>query len=222
MAISLGELGLPVAVNYCTDAAAAAEVVQRIRNAGGHAQAFAADCADKQAVDAMVEAIARDLGPVDVLVANAGIGMRADLFASTQEQWRRTMAVNAEGAFLCTQAVAGGMRERGFGRLVYLSSIAARVGGVISPAYAASKAAVEGLMHYCATHLLRHGITSNAVSPAFIETDMMRGAPMPPVEQMPLGRMGQPEEMGPVLEMILRSPYLTGQTIHLNAGRYQT
>ncbi|GAP96889.1 3-oxoacyl-[acyl-carrier protein] reductase [Leptolyngbya sp. NIES-2104] len=108
------------------------------------------------------------------------------------------------------------------GRLIYMSSIAARTGGMVSAAYAASKAGIEGLMHYYATFLLPYRITANAIAPALIASDIVNEMKLPPPDELPLGRVGRPEEIWSTVRMILETEYLTGQTIHINAGRYMT
>ena len=120
-----------------------------------------------------------------------------------------------------SQAVIPHMSARG-GRLIFMSSLAARTGGLVSAAYAASKAGLEGLMHYYATALLPRRITANAVAPALIGSDMVSALTLPPPDQLPLERFGRADEVWPVVRAILETEYLTGQTIHLNAGRYMT
>jgi 3-oxoacyl-[acyl-carrier protein] reductase len=222
MSVALGELGMSVAVNYVSRPDAAAETVELVRRAGGSAGAFAADASDATQVRHLVETVTRQIGPIDVLVNNAGIGPIVDVFEQTEAEWRSVMRANLDSAFIVTQSVIGGMRDRRFGRLVFMSSLAAHSGGVISPAYAASKAGLEGMMHFYAAHLLKYRITANAIAPAFVESEMTAAFSMPPLEQVPLQRMGRPDEVGNTLKMIVTTEYMTGQTIHLNAGRLHT
>jgi len=222
IALSLAQGGCVVAVNYRGNAAAAADTVAAIEQAGGRAAAFAADVSDAAQVRSLVADVARTLGPVEVLVNNAGIAEQRDVFAATEEHWSRVLAANLTSAFLVTQEVIGGMRERQWGRLIFLSSLAARTGGIMSSAYAASKAGLEGLTHYYATQLLPYGITSNAIAPAAVESDMYSGAATRPTHQQPMGRLGRPDEVGMVAHMLVANGYMTGQTLHVNAGRYMT
>ena len=141
--------------------------------------------------------------------------------ALDEAAFTRTLRANLVSAFLVSQAAVPHMRARG-GRLVFLSSGAARTGGGISAAYAASKAGIEGLMHAYATALRPYRITANAIAPALVESDMVRGMALPPPEQMPMGRLGRAEEIWPAVRMIIETEYLTGQTIHVDAGRYMT
>jgi len=222
MACAIGAMGCPVVVNYLASADAAAAVVAEITAAGGRALAVQADVSDPAQATALATRSREAFGPTGMLVNNAGIGPRRALLDATDADFDAVLAANLRSAFLMTQAVLPDLLAQRWGRLVFLSSLAARTGGVISAAYAASKAGTEGLMHWYATQGLAHGITANAVAPAFIETDMLAGAPLPPPAQMPLGRMGRPEEVAALVETIVRSGFLTGQTIHLNAGRYMT
>ncbi len=218
LSMTLAELGYTVAVNYVSRADAAEQTVSAIKAAGGAAVALQADVSDQAAATRLVRE-AEALGELHVLVNNAGIGPVASFDELDATRWRAVMAANLDSAWYVTQAALPGMRNRNAGRIVFLSSIASRTGGVISAAYAASKAGVEGLMHYCAAQLLQDGITANAIAPAFVESDMTRQLS---ATGLPLGRKGRPEEVGNVLKMIVETEYLSGQTIHLNAGRYQT
>jgi 3-oxoacyl-[acyl-carrier protein] reductase len=125
--------------------------------------------------------------------------------------------VNLKSAFLCTQAVLPAMRDKKWGRIVNISSGAARGAGAIGPHYNASKAAMEGLTRGYAARLVKDGITVNAVAPSLIETDMMRGRNRL-AARIPLGRLGHPEEVAQAVLMVLGNDYMTGQTIVLNGG----
>ncbi len=132
------------------------------------------------------------------------------------------MRTNLLSAFLISQAAIPHMVAQGGGRLIFMSSLAARTGGLVSAAYAASKAGVEQLMHYYATYLLRHRITANAIAPALIASDLVGEMDLPPPDKLPLGRLGRPEELWPAVRMLLETEYITGQTIQIDAGRYMT
>ena len=173
IAVSLAEAGAAVAVNYREKAAEARNVVETIRRAGGRAMAVGADVSQAAEVAAMVAAVERELGPVDVLVNNAGIGLVRTVDELTEEDFDRTIAVNLKSVFLCTQAVVPGMRARKWGRIVNISSGAARGAGGVGPHYNASKAGMEGMTRGYAARLVKDGITVNAVAPSLIETDMV-------------------------------------------------
>jgi len=217
IAVSLAEAGAAVAVNYRERAKEAASVVEAIAEAGGQALAVAADVSQANAVAGMVATVARELGPVDVLVNNAGLGLVRTVDDLTEADFDLTIAVNLKSAFLCTQAVLPGMRAKKWGRIVNISSGAARGGGAIGPHYNASKAGMEGLTRGYAARLVKEGITVNNVAPSLIETDMMKGR-TDLARNIPLGRMGQPEEVAQAVAMVLGNSYMTGQTIILNGG----
>ena len=137
----------------------------------------------------------------------------------TEEDFDRTIAVNLKSVFLCTQAVVPGMRSRKWGRIVNISSGAARGAGGVGPHYNASKAGLEGMTRGYAARLVKEGITVNAVAPSLIESDMLRsGALASAVSRIPLGRFGTPEECAQVVMMLLGNEYMTGQTVALSGG----
>ena len=136
--------------------------------------------------------------------------------------WERTIATNLTSAFLVSQGVVPGMRKRRWGRLLFLSSIAAQVGGVIGPHYAASKAGTVGLMHSYANLLAAEGITANALSPALIDTAMVRENPNASPQLLPVKRFGTVQEAAELAVAVLSNAYLTGQTVSLNGGWYMT
>ena len=135
----------------------------------------------------------------------------------TEADFDRTITVNLKSVFLCTQAVLPMMRAKKWGRIVNISSGAARGAGAIGPHYNASKAAVEGLTRGYAARLVKEGITVNAVAPSLIETDMMKGQANL-VSRTPLGRFGTAEEVAQAAIMLIGNPYMTGQTVALSGG----
>jgi 3-oxoacyl-[acyl-carrier protein] reductase len=217
VAVALADAGAAVAVNYRERAEDANKVVAAITAKGGRAIAVAADVSQGAAVTAMIEQIARDIGPIDILVNNAGIAIVRSVDELTEDDFDRTILVNLKSAFLCTQAVVPSMRARKWGRIVNITSGAARGAGAIGPHYNASKAGMEGLTRGYAARLVKDGITVNAVAPSLIETDMMRGR-TDLARNIPLGRMGQANEVAHAVIMALGNDYMTGQTIVLNGG----
>jgi 3-oxoacyl-[acyl-carrier protein] reductase len=218
IAISLADAGAAVVVNYREKAAEAASVVEAIKKKGGRAMAIAADVSQAEAVKKMVAAVERELGPIDLLVNNAGIGIIRNVEDLTEQDFDVTIAVNLKSAFLCTQAVVPGMRQRKWGRIVNISSGAARGAGGIGPHYNASKAGMEGLTRGYAARLVKEGITVNAVAPSLIETDMVKSGLASSPARIPLGRFGTSEECAQVVMMLVRTEYMTGQTVALSGG----
>ena len=174
VALTLAELGAAVAVNYRERADDAETIVARIKAGGGRAIAVAADVSQAAAVAAMVEQVPSVLGPIDILVNNAGVAIVRGVDDLTEDDFDRTIAVNLKSAFLCTQAVLPMMRARQWGRIVNISSGAARGAGAIGVHYNASKAGMEGLTRGYAARLVKEGITVNAVAPSLIETEIGR------------------------------------------------
>ncbi|HEY4894044.1 MAG TPA: SDR family NAD(P)-dependent oxidoreductase [Reyranella sp.] len=218
IAVSLAEAGAAIAVNYREKAAEARNVVETIRRAGGRAMAVGADVSQAAEVAGMVAAIERELAPIDVLINNAGIGLVRTVDDLTEEDFDRTIAVNLKSVFLCTQAVVPGMRARKWGRIVNISSGAARGAGGVGPHYNASKAGMEGMTRGYAARLVKDGITVNAVAPSLIETDMVRSGVASSPARIPLGRFGTPQECAQVVMMLVGNEYMTGQTVALSGG----
>lgn len=220
IALAIARLGAPVVINYLGRAEAAEAAVAEIENAGGRAIAINADIAEPSGTERLVEEAQSAFGKIGLLVNNAGVAIRREMFSNTIEDFDTTFAVNVRAAYALTQLVLPDMRELKWGRLIYLSSSAARNGGVISAPYAASKAALEGLMHYYAAYGAPYGITANAIAPAFIATDMIAGSSLPP--HIPIKRFGAPEDIVTVAETMIACSYMTGQTIQVNGGVYMT
>lgn len=218
VALSLAEAGAAVAVNYRERAADANDVAAAIKGAGGKAIAVAADVSDSAAVTGMIAEIERALGPVDVLVNNAGLAIIKNIDELTEEEFDRTIAVNLKSAFLCTKAVLPGMRTRKWGRIVNISSGAARGAGGIGPHYNASKAGMEGLTRGYAARVVKDGVTVNAVAPSLIETDMVKSGLASSPDRIPLGRFGTSEECAQAVLMVIGNAYMTGQTVALSGG----
>jgi 3-oxoacyl-[acyl-carrier protein] reductase len=217
IALALAEAGAAVAVNYRERAGDAEAVMANIKSKGGRAIAVAADVSLAADVTRMVEHIASALGPIDILINNAGMAIVRGVDDLTESDFDLTIAVNLKSAFLCTQAVVPAMRSKKWGRIVNISSGAARGAGAIGVHYNASKAGMEGLTRGYAARLVKEGITVNAVAPSLIETDMMRGR-SDLARNIPLGRLGQSHEVAQSVLMVLGNDYMTGQTVLLNGG----
>ena len=228
IAVELSRVGFAVGVNFVHRSDQAEETVAAITAGGGEAAALQADVADPQAVEAMFAALDRRFGRLDALVNNAAIGTRIEsLTAIDDATWRRTLAVNLDGAFYCIRAAVPRLRAAGGGRIVNISSGAAKTGGMIGAHYAASKAGLLALTAKAARELAREGIAVNAVLPSVIETEMLdtlAGGPEARERlraQFPIGRFGRPEEVAQVVRfLIAEAPsYLTGEFISLRGGR---
>jgi 3-oxoacyl-[acyl-carrier protein] reductase len=223
MAWRLAQGGAAVAVGYGTDRAAAARLVKRIEAAGGRAAAIGADLRDAAAPDEMVATTEAELGPVDLLLANAGIVRPLDLDEVTADEFDDLMSVNLRAPFLLARRVLPGMRERGFGRLLFTSSVAAFTGGLVGPHYAASKAGLHAIVHYLAGRVARDGVTVNAIAPALIRDtgDLSAlGTPSELAAKVPVGRLGTPAEVADMAVAMLRNAYMTNQVVLLDGGMH--
>ncbi|WP_454874356.1 SDR family NAD(P)-dependent oxidoreductase [Paraburkholderia xenovorans] len=219
ISIALASAGASVAVNYRQRENEAAGVVAEIERAGGRAIVVRADVSVGDDVKAMFREVENHLGLIDVLVNNAGTGTIVDIDDLTEAEFDRTLAVNLKSAFLCTQAALPGMRARHWGRIVNLSSAAARGAGLLGVHYNASKAGVEGLTRGYAAKLAREGITVNAVAPGPIDTEMAGPLNAANVaDKLPVGRLGEASEVAQAVLMVVGNAFITGQTIPVNGG----
>ena len=166
----------------------------------------------------MFRAVEHGLGIVDILVNNAGVAIFHNLDELTEDDFDRTIAVNLKSAFLCTQAAIPHMRARQWGRIINISSGAARGAGGIGPHYNASKAGMEGLARGYAARLVKDGITVNCVAPSLIATDMVDAGLTASLSRIPVGRFGTSEECAQVVLMLAGNAYMTGQTVALSGG----
>ena len=218
IAIALAEAGANVAVNYRERKTEAEETVKIIEALGRKAAAFQADVSNAKAVTDLIQRIEAALGPIDILVNNAGVALRRSLDELTEEDFDRTIATNLKSAFLCTHAVFNSMRTRGWGRIINISSGAARAAGVVGAHYNASKAGMEGLTRGYAARLAKDGVTVNAVAPSLIDTEMIGPHRSENIGRIPVGRLGTGEEVAAVVVMVAANAYITGQTVQVNGG----
>jgi 3-oxoacyl-[acyl-carrier protein] reductase len=218
IALALARAGADVAINYRVRSADAQRLEAEITGMGRRAVAIQADVSAAAEVARLVETAGERLGRIDILVNNAGIARPQPIAEIGEQDWDEVITVNLKSCFLVTQAVLPGMRERQWGRIVNLSSVAAQVGGVVGPHYAASKAGMLGLTRYYASHLAREGITVNAIAPALIDTDMVASNPNATAERIPVGRLGHVDEVAQVAVMLAGNGYITGQTVNVNGG----
>lgn len=225
----LGQEGAAVAVNYVRDSDAAAQAVREIQAAGSPALAVKADVSSRDEVDQMIRQVLAHLGPVDILVNNAGGGSHeVGILDVSRSGWDVTISINLTGAFNCTQAVIAGMMERGRGRIVNISSIAAL--GFLGnfPHYCAAKAGIIGLTKAVAMEVVRTGVTVNAVCPGTVLTDLLGVRHMTEDEirgwhtRHPRGRCALPEDIAPLVAFLCSdlSAHVTGQVVNISGGEY--
>ncbi len=218
IAQALATAGANVAINYRDRATEAEGVAAQVAAIGRRSMTLAADVSKSAAVTTMVRMIESELGPIDILINNAGIALIRGLDDLTEADFDATISVNLKSAFLCTQAVLPHMRTHAWGRIVNISSGAARGAGGVGVHYNASKAGMEGMTRGYAARLVKQGITVNAVAPSLIETDMVKSGLASSAARIPLGRFGTSAEVAQVVMMLIGNEYITGQTVALSGG----
>jgi len=223
---ALARQGAHVVVTYVSGADAAKAVVDGIVASGGKAEAVQLDMADAAASEKTVSEIGKRLGRIDVLVANAGISIDALLLRLKDEDLHKIMSVNVVGAIACARAAVKLMMRAKTGRIVFLSSVVGEMGNAGQTAYAASKAAILGVMKSIAREYASRNVTVNAVTPGYIETDMTKAlndeqrAAM--LTGVPLGRAGSGADVAAAIAFLAsdEAAYVTGQVIRVNGGMY--
>jgi 3-oxoacyl-[acyl-carrier protein] reductase len=217
----LAAQGLVIAVHYRDRDALAQQIADGIVADGGRAIALPADLLVPRASDLLIDAVERELGPVEVLVANHGLAHRGTFDEIDAGAWDETMAINLRAPYLLARRVLPGMVERGWGRILFISSVAGFTGGIVGPHYAASKAGLHGLTHHLAARVAEAGVTVNALAPALIEsTDMLPGDPGFLAKAIPVGRLGTPAEVAEMAVAMLGNAYLTSKVIALDGGMH--
>ena len=222
VAAALGRIGARVAL--CDVAESADDAVA----GAGDAAYFRCDVSDQEQVDATVKAIVARFGSLDILVNNAGIAIDGLLMRTRPSDWSRVLQVNLDGAFLCTRAASRHLlKARENGRIVNIASVVGEQGSAGQVAYAASKAALLGVTKTLAREFAGRGVTVNAVSPGFIETQMTRDHVQGERREqllaaIPLSRIGTPEDVAGAVRFLCEpaAAYVTGQVIRVNGGLY--
>jgi 3-oxoacyl-[acyl-carrier protein] reductase len=229
VALRFSDAGARVAISYNSDAENAAETVRLITERGGTAQAYPAALEDPTAPDRLSEAVTADFGTIDVLVNSAAIRPRQPLGAVSAAEFDAVFAVNVRAGFLLAQAAASGMREQGFGRILFVGGLSSYIGQPSRSAVMASKLAVVGLARSLSFELAPAGVTVNVVVPGRIDTE--RGAvehygPARDREAqsglVPVGRLGAPEDVAELC-LFLASPassFITGQELFVTGGAF--
>ncbi|MFM7471653.1 MAG: 3-oxoacyl-[acyl-carrier-protein] reductase [Nodosilinea sp.] len=223
IALGLAAAGAKVVVNYAQSAQAAEAVVEQIQAAGGQALALQADVAQVDQVERLVAETVEKLGPINILVNNAGITRDTLLLRMKLEDWQAVIDLNLTGVFLCTRAVSKGMLKQRSGRIINIASVAAQMGNPGQANYSAAKAGVIGFTKTVAKELAPRGITVNAVAPGFIATEMTENLPNAEeiLKFIPLGRFGQAEEVAGMVKFLAADPaaaYITGQVFNVDGG----
>lgn len=224
IATVLGAQGASVAV-WDLDEAGAEETAAAIRKTGGTAVACAGDSALAETVRALAAHTRRELGPVSILVNNAGISAFEPFLDITEDSWDRVMRINLKGPFLCTRELLPEMVAARWGRIINISSSSAQTGAPAMGHYAASKGGVIGFTKALAIEYAAEGITVNNVPPGFVDTPMLRESPVDVEQQatvMPMRRAGRPEDIAFAVAYLAseEAGYVTGQTLSVNGGRY--
>ncbi|MDQ0246548.1 3-oxoacyl-[acyl-carrier protein] reductase [Bacillus fengqiuensis] len=198
--------------------------VEELRDAGGDAEFFKVNVADRNSVDAMVNGVIERFGKIDILINNAGITRDGFLTKLSVEDFQKVIDVNLTGVFHCTQAVVPHMIAQGKGKIISTSSVSGVYGNLGQTNYAAAKAAVVGMTKTWAKELARKGINVNAVAPGFIETNMVAQVPEKVINQIkgmiPMQRLGQPSEIGYAYLFLAsdESNYVNGTVMHVDGG----
>ncbi|HBW34843.1 3-oxoacyl-ACP reductase FabG [Desulfosporosinus sp. BICA1-9] len=227
IALTFAREGAKIAVNdIAFNEVKAMETVEELRKLGVEAELFLADVSKEDEVNSMVEKVIERFGRVDILVNNAGINRDGLLHKGNLSNWDAVMAVNLTGPFICTKAVLPSMRGQGYGRIVNLSSLTARIGIFGTGYYATSKSGLIGLTKVTAVENATKGITCNALAPGYINTDMMNKYPAEQLKALiatiPVGRFAEPEEVADAALFLASdsSAYITGAVLDINGGSF--
>ncbi len=222
IAAALSEAGWAVCINYIERADKAEALAARLRERGGEVITCQADVADRAAVDAMVARVEAELGPVSLLVNNAGVARQQQFQDIDPAAWQRLFAVNVNGCFHCSQAVLPHMLHEHAGQIVNISSIWGSHGASCEAAYSATKHAIIGLTRSLSAELSPSGIRVNCVAPGVIDTDMVQVLGRETLEglarEIPAGRLGRPEEIARAVLALVENPYITGQVLTVDGG----
>lgn len=221
----LADSGARVATNYRNEDKAR-QWLSETRGEGYDFKGYAVDVRDFEGCGQMVAAIEKDLGPIDIVVNNAGITMDVTFRKMAREQWDTVLGINLDGLFNVTRQVIGGMIDRGFGRIINISSINGQKGQIGQANYATTKAGMHGFTMSLAQEVARKGITVNTVSPGYIATEMVMAVPEDIrnqiIAQIPVGRLGEPQEVAYLVDFLAsdKACFITGANLAMNGGQH--
>ena len=224
IALALAKCGANVAVSCNTAGKLAEEVRDEIRKLGRKSEAYAHNVADPVEIEKLHAEALRDFGQVDIVVNNAGITRDKSFKKMTKEMWDTVLNVDLDGVFLVTKQFIDEMAERGWGRVINISSVIGEVGNFGQSNYAAAKAAVIGFTKALAREYARKGVTVNAIAPGFVKTEMTEAVPPAALDAViqatPVGRLGTPEEIGAGVAYLASdaAAFITGHVLDINGG----
>jgi 3-oxoacyl-[acyl-carrier protein] reductase len=226
LAERLARAGVDLVLTYARNRDGADHAARAVRSLGRQAEVLGGDLSDPAVPVRLVDEAEERLGRLDILVANAGLGVTRQWDQVDVDLWDATLATNTRAPFLMAQRLLPGMVERGWGRILFTSSVAALTGGVVGPHYAASKAALHGITYHLASRVASRGVTVNAIAPALVAgTGMLPVDPHQPGEPpvpIPVGRLGQPGEVADLAVAMLANAYLTSKVYTLDGGIHPT
>jgi acetoacetyl-CoA reductase len=221
ISVGLRDAGYKVAATYAGNDEAAKRFSSKTDIA-----AYKFDVSDYEQCAEGVEKIAADLGPVDILINNAGITRDGTLHRMSFDQWNSVIQTNLSSCFNMCHCVIEGMRERGFGRVVNIGSVNGQAGQYGQANYAAAKSGIHGFTKALALEGATKGITANAIAPGYIDTDMVRAVPEKVLEKIiatiPVGRLGHAEEIARAVLFLVADDagFVTGSTLSINGGQH--
>ena len=227
ISIKMADAQYHVAVTYSPSNKTSAQWLAGMKEKSYDFQAYPCDVADYDSCKACVESVARDLGPVDILVNNAGITRDMTFRKMTKSDWDAVMHTNLDSAFNMAKQVHDGMMDRGWGRIINVSSVNGSKGAFGQTNYAAAKAGMHGFTKSLALESARKGVTVNTISPGYIGTKMVTAIPEPVLQgkilpQIPLSRLGKPEEIAGLIIYLCseEAAFVTGANIAMNGGQH--